>query len=68
MATHSSTLTWRIPWTEEPGGPRSTGLQSQTRLKQLNLHIQMFVVYPFNFSACLEFFQNKKIVEGTVLK
>ena len=20
MATHSSTLTWRIPWTEEPGG------------------------------------------------
>ena len=23
MATHSSILTWRIPWTEEPGGPRS---------------------------------------------
>ena len=22
MATHSSTLAWRIPWTEEPGGPR----------------------------------------------
>ena len=42
--------------------------KSQTRLKQLSLHIQMFVVYPFNFSACLEFFQNKKIVEGTVLK
>ena len=20
MATHSSTLTWEIPWTEEPGG------------------------------------------------
>ena len=20
MATHSSTLTWRVPWTEEPGG------------------------------------------------
>ena len=20
MATHSSTLSWRIPWTEEPGG------------------------------------------------
>ena len=26
-ATHSSTLAWRIPWTEEPGGPQSTGLQ-----------------------------------------
>ena len=27
MATHSSILTWRIPWTEEPGGPQSIGLQ-----------------------------------------
>ena len=27
MATHSSTLAWRIPWTEEPGGLRSMGLQ-----------------------------------------
>ena len=33
MATHSSILAWRIPWTEEPGGLQSTGLQSQTRLK-----------------------------------
>ena len=24
MATHSSVLAWRIPWTEEPGGLRST--------------------------------------------
>ena len=23
MATHSSTLAWRIPWTEEPGGLQS---------------------------------------------
>ena len=27
MATHSSILVWRIPWTEEPGGIQSTGLQ-----------------------------------------
>ena len=27
MATHSSTLAWRIPWMEEPGGLQSTGLQ-----------------------------------------
>ena len=26
-ATHSSTLAWRIPWTEEPGGLQSMGLQ-----------------------------------------
>ena len=27
MATHSSILSWRIPWTEEPGGLQSMGLQ-----------------------------------------
>ena len=32
MATHSSILTWEIPWTEEPGGIQSMELQSQTRL------------------------------------
>ena len=33
MATHSSPLAWRVPWTEEPGGLRSMGSQkSQTRL------------------------------------
>ena len=32
MAPHSSILAWRIPWTEEPGGLRSVGSQSQTRL------------------------------------
>ena len=26
MAPHSSTLAWKIPWTEEPGGPQSMGL------------------------------------------
>ena len=27
IATHSSTLAWIIPWTEEPGGLQSMGLQ-----------------------------------------
>ena len=27
MATHSSTLAWRIQWTEEPGGLQSMGSQ-----------------------------------------
>ena len=27
MATHSSTLAWRIPWTEDPGRLQSMGLQ-----------------------------------------
>ena len=34
MATHSSILAWRMPWTEKPGGLQSMGLQkSRTRLK-----------------------------------
>ena len=33
MATHSSTLAWKIPWTEGPGRLQSMGSQSQTRLR-----------------------------------
>ena len=36
MATHSSILAWRIPWTEEPGGLQSIGHKSRTGLRQLN--------------------------------
>ena len=32
MAPHSSTLAWKIPWTEEPGGLQSMGSLSGTRL------------------------------------
>ena len=32
MATHSSALAWKIPWTEEPGRLQSVGLLSRTRL------------------------------------
>ena len=31
LATHSSILAWKIPWTEEPGGLLSTGLQRAGR-------------------------------------
>ena len=47
MATHSSILAWRIPWTEEPGGLQSTGQKSWTRL---NYHTQVFFfLYHFLF-------------------
>ena len=36
MATHSSVLAWRIPWTEEPSGLQSMGSQTLTQLKQLS--------------------------------
>ena len=36
MATHYSTLAWKIPWTEEPGRLLSMESQSQKRLKRLS--------------------------------
>ena len=33
MATHSSTLAWKIPWMEEPGGLQSMGSGSWARLR-----------------------------------
>ena len=36
MATHSSILAWRIPWTEEPGGLQSMGLQESDTTERLN--------------------------------
>ena len=38
IATHSSTLAWRIPWTEEPGGLQSKWSQSQTWLSDWHTH------------------------------
>ena len=39
MVTHSSTLAWRIPWTEEPGWDTVHSIaKSRTQLKQLSTH------------------------------
>ena len=38
MATHSSTPAWEIPWTEEPGGLQSMGLQELDTTERLNHH------------------------------
>ena len=39
MATNSSVLAWKIPWTEEPGGLQSMGSLSRTRVSD----------FPFTF-------------------
>ena len=44
MATHSSFLAWRIPWSEESGRLQSTGLQSQTGLSAW--HFALHFSYP----------------------
>ena len=39
IATYSSIIAWRIPWTEEPAGLHSIGSKSQIQLKQLSMRI-----------------------------
>ena len=36
MTTHSSTLAWKIPWTEEPGRPQSCGHKESDMTEQLH--------------------------------
>ena len=55
MATHSSILAWRIPWTEEPGGSWSMGLQTVNMTEQLTHDINFQVYYD-------AFFLFKKII------
>ena len=38
MATHSSILAWRIPWTEELGGLQSTSRKESDTTEQLHFH------------------------------
>ena len=38
MATHSSILAWKIPWTEEPGERQSMGSQESGTTEGLNHH------------------------------
>ena len=52
MATHSSILAWKIPWTEEPGGLQSTGLQSWTRLSDCHLAVAGLHCCLWTFSSC----------------
>ena len=44
MAIHSSILAWRIPWTEEPGGPQSIGSQRVDR-NEMTEHAVFLLTY-----------------------
>ena len=44
MATQSRILAWRIPWTEEPGGQQSMGLQELDTTERLSINIQMYKI------------------------
>ena len=42
MATHSSTLAWKIPWTEEPGRLQSMGRKESDTTEQLHFDFAPF--------------------------
>ena len=44
MAPHSSTLAWKIPWMEEPGGLHSMGSQSRTRLSNFTFTFHFYAL------------------------
>ena len=52
MATHSSILAWRIPWTEETGGLQSMGSESETN-EWLTLSLSLHFHFPIG-SVSLE--------------
>ena len=59
MATYSSILAWRIPWTEEPGGLQSTGLQRvrhdwATSLHFTSLWLFFSIGLPWWLRICLQ--------------
>ena len=55
MATHSSTLAWKIPWMEEPGGLQSMGSPSQTQMSD------------FTFTSCFHALQKEMATNSSVL-
>ena len=52
LATHSSTLAWRIPWTEEPGGLQSTGRKESDTTERL--HFLSFTLYKQDICTLLD--------------
>ena len=58
MATHSSILAWRIPWTEEPGGLQFMGLLESDTTERLRFHFSLSCIGEGNGDplqcSCLE--------------
>ena len=59
MATHSSTLPWKITWTEEPGRLQSMCLQSQMQLSNKRTSVQTLLVQ----GSTLHILQKAKTME-----
>ena len=56
-AAHSSILSWRIPWTEQPGGLQSIASQSQTRLSNYTLTLEICTYVSINTHSKMHIFE-----------
>ena len=67
MATHSSILAWRIPWTEEPNRLQSTVLQ---RIGRDSTHVRLFLTFLIHiiFLDMIWFFFLYKLQDHIVLE
>ena len=58
MATHSSTLGWKIPWVEEPGRLQSMGSKESDTTERLHFHFSLLFIGEGNGNplqcSCLE--------------
>ena len=70
MATHSSILDWRIPWTEKPGRLQSMGSQESDMTEQLSTHTHthrrsaIVVIQDGDDSSLLEAFGIQRVPES----
>ena len=55
MATHSSVLAWRIPWTEEPGGLQSMGSQRVRHDWVTNITLLLHYIYNYLHGVFIAF-------------
>jgi len=65
MATHSSVLAWRIPWTEEPGGLQSMSCQESNTIDWLTLSLSLFaeILHQFGDWPFLNLSEEKPVLK-----
>ena len=70
MATHSSTLAWKIPWTEEPGRLQSMGLLRVGTTEQLHFDFSLSCIREGNGNSlqysCLENPRDRGVWRATI--
>ena len=60
MATHSSTLAWKIPWIEQPGGLQFTGSAESNKTERFHFHFHLTKVLSFLVCSFTHWANQKK--------